>query len=168
MMRTRHQMAVAVHLWLSDDAGRILFMRRHNSGYADGQWSVPAGHVERGESLVAACLREAFEEIGIRVKASALEFRLLQHKRDIDGEERIDVFFAATCPPGQRPRIVEPHRCDAIEWRPRLTPPLPLVPYVAAALIHTETREWPSINCWGFDDDDGSCDAAVRGEVTAH
>lgn len=136
MSITRHCMAVAAHAWLVDDDGRVLFARRANTGYADGQWSVPAGHVEPGETLDAACARELLEEVGVRVDAATLDFKLVQHKRDFDGDERIDVFFAARLPNGQLPRICEPTHCDGLIWASPTDPPTPLVGYVANALRH--------------------------------
>lgn len=132
----RHRLAVAAHLWLLDTDGRILFQRRAGTGYADGSWSVPAGHVEPGETLHAACVREAAEEIAVELDEAALEFACVQHKHDTDGQERIDVFFSAQLPEGQVPRIVEHHRASAQVWRHPSEPPLPVVPYVAAALDH--------------------------------
>ena len=46
---------------------RILLIRRgHEPG--KGQWSVPGGLVETGETLAAAVRREAFEETGLLVE----------------------------------------------------------------------------------------------------
>lgn len=46
--------------------GEVLLARRalHRSTYP-GLWSFPGGHVEPGESLVAALAREAREEVGV-------------------------------------------------------------------------------------------------------
>jgi len=41
---------VAVHLFLLQD-NKILLSKRYNTGYEDGNWNVPAGHVEEGESV---------------------------------------------------------------------------------------------------------------------
>jgi mutator protein MutT len=143
-------MAVAAHLILRDDTGQVLFMRRANTGYADGKWSVPAGHVEMGETLSAACCREALEEIGINLDANALTCVLIQHKHDLDGEERIDIFFAATLPYGQNPTIREPHACDAMRWATLSNPPVPTVAYVAEAIRVIGQPEGPIINYFGF------------------
>lgn len=151
MSKYRHRMAVAGHLLLSDDVGRVLFMRRANTGYADGQWSLPAGHVDRGETLVAACVREAAEELGVTVIASDLECVLVQHKHDLDGDERIDIFFAGKLPPGERVSIAEPDKCDALTWAALDQPPQPLIPYIHAALSAITASPTPFLNYFGFD-----------------
>lgn len=94
----------------------MLFLQRANTGYADGQWSVPAGHVERGESASAAAVRECFEEVGVKVDPVDLELALIQHKKDpIDDEERVDLLFRTTRFVGE-PRNCEPEKCAELKW----------------------------------------------------
>jgi 8-oxo-dGTP diphosphatase len=50
------------------DDDQILMVRR-GRGVAQGQWSVPGGRVEFGESLAQAVVREVFEETGLEVVA---------------------------------------------------------------------------------------------------
>jgi len=50
------------------EAGRVLLARRANPPRA-GQWSLPGGVVELGETLRAATEREALEETGLIVEA---------------------------------------------------------------------------------------------------
>ena len=52
--------AVAVH------DGAVLLVRR-GRGPAAGEWSVPGGHVEMGETLHEAIVREVLEETGLEV-----------------------------------------------------------------------------------------------------
>lgn len=47
-----------------DEAGRLLLIRRGNPP-AQGQWSLPGGRVEAGETHEAAVLRELREETGV-------------------------------------------------------------------------------------------------------
>ena len=47
-----------------DDVGRLLLIRRGNPP-AQGQWSLPGGRVEVGETHEAAVLRELREETGV-------------------------------------------------------------------------------------------------------
>ena len=46
-------------------ANRVLLCQRAGNGL----WSLPAGHVEEGETPSVAAIREAFEETGYEVKA---------------------------------------------------------------------------------------------------
>ena len=143
-------MAVAVHLLLRKPDGQILFMRRQNTGYADGRWSLPAGHVEAGETLTAACVREAFEETLLELDPDSLAFALLQHKHDDDGEERLDTFFYYDIPSVLEVAIGEPEKCDATAWACPMGPPTPVVPYVAAALRSLATDPLRKVNYYGF------------------
>lgn len=155
-MTARLRVAIAAHLWLLDGDGRMLFARRANTGYADGLWSVPAGHVEPGETFEQACVREAEEEIGLALRPQSLSFTCLQQKLDHDGEERVDVFFSAALPVCGTVSIREPDRCDGLCWTPPDEPPAPTVPYIAAALAHVRRGGGPLAH-FGY--------AEVRGSV---
>ncbi|MGA2536403.1 MAG: NUDIX hydrolase [Terracidiphilus sp.] len=49
------------------DAGRVLLVRRGREP-SKGEWSLPGGLLEVGESLTAGVAREAFEETGLTVE----------------------------------------------------------------------------------------------------
>lgn len=51
-----------------DERGRILLTRRADNG----QWCLPGGGMESGESAAEACEREVFEETGLRVRVKRL------------------------------------------------------------------------------------------------
>jgi 8-oxo-dGTP pyrophosphatase MutT (NUDIX family) len=51
-----------------DTRQRILLTRRTDNG----QWCLPGGAMDAGESLVEACIREVWEETGLRVQITRL------------------------------------------------------------------------------------------------
>ena len=51
-----------------DEQGRILLTRRADNG----QWCLPGGGMEPGESAAEACEREVFEETGLSVRVRRL------------------------------------------------------------------------------------------------
>lgn len=103
---------VAVYVFLEKD-GKVLWMRRANTGYRDGYWSLPAGHVEAGESLKQALVREAFEEAGVRLNEDDLTFIHATYRRS--DRTYADYFFKANRWEGEA-KIMEPQKCDAMEW----------------------------------------------------
>src|SRR5947209_14739200 len=112
--RERYRAAVAVHLFLlRDDA--ILLLRRFNTGYADGNYSVIAGHLDGGEEVIAAAVREAREEAGIRIAAADVTVVGVMHR--LSDTERIDFFVAATRWEGEIANR-EPEKCDDLAWFP--------------------------------------------------
>ena len=106
----------------------MLLARRANTGYEDGKWSVPAGHVDGGESVRSAAVREAAEEIAVHVALDDLTFGHVMHRRNED-EERLDFFFVAMRWLGE-PRIAEPDKCSELVWADPDSLPGAVVPYV--------------------------------------
>ncbi len=62
---------VAAGLLVTDAAGRVLLVRRALSPQ-QGQWSLPAGFVDFGESPAAAAIRECREETGLIAEIQGL------------------------------------------------------------------------------------------------
>jgi 8-oxo-dGTP pyrophosphatase MutT (NUDIX family) len=121
---------VAVHLLLVRD-GEVLLLRRANTGYEDGNYSVPAGHVEAGELPRATMIREAMEEVGLLVPMTDLPLALTMARAA--EQPRIDFFFEVTDWRGDISNR-EPEKCDELLWAPLDDLPPNMVPYVRAAL----------------------------------
>ena len=80
---------VAVHLFFIRDR-QILLLRRFNTGYEDGKYSVVAGHIEAGETVTQAAIREAYEEVGVVLEPADMQVVHVMHRRSDD--ERVDFF----------------------------------------------------------------------------
>jgi 8-oxo-dGTP pyrophosphatase MutT (NUDIX family) len=144
-MSSRGAVIAAVHLLLIRN-GQVLLARRYNTGYEDGQYSVVAGHVERGEPATAAMAREAREEAGIDIAPADLVLAHVMHRRTRE-DERVDFFFTARRWQGE-PRIGEPDRCDDLRWFPLDALPPSVIPYVRTALAHHRERTVFSEHGW--------------------
>lgn len=56
-MKTRFKLIPAAYLFLID-SGKVLLQRRANTGYEDGNWGVPSGHLVGDESATRAMVRD--------------------------------------------------------------------------------------------------------------
>jgi 8-oxo-dGTP pyrophosphatase MutT (NUDIX family) len=123
-----------VHLLLRSD-GKVLLARRHNTGYEDGKWSVPAGHLDGGESVREAAVREAAEEIGVALAVADLRVDHVMHRRKAD-EERVDFFVTCTSWNGDV-RNNEPDKCSELAWADPANLPDDTIAYVRSGIGRT-------------------------------
>ena len=129
----RAKFPVTVHLWFFRE-NQILLSRRFNTGYADGQYSVPAGHLDGGETVMDAAAREAEEEVGVNIEPSDMTFSTVMHRMEGDQEdERVDFFVHVHQWQGE-PFNAEPEKCDDLRWVDFRDLPDNMVPYVRQAL----------------------------------
>lgn len=111
----RHKLVPAVYILLERD-GQLLLIRRYNTGYSDGKYSLPAGHMDGDEAPSVAAAREALEEVGVTVKPADLTMVHCMVYKAIEGDhERISLFFTAKKFAGE-PTNKEPHKCDEVRW----------------------------------------------------
>ena len=126
----RASFPATVHLFFFR-GDRILLLRRFNTGYRDGEYSVPAGHLDGGETVVAAAIREAREELGVTIEARDVLFSSVMHRRE--GDERVDFFLHVRAWKGE-PFNAEPARCDELRWADVYSLPGNTIPYVRQAI----------------------------------
>lgn len=134
---------VAVHMFLMRQ-GQVLMLRRRNTGYRDGELSVVAGHVEPGESVTAAAVREIHEEVGLRLRPCDLRVVGVMHRKSSD--ERVDFFLTSDLDAldlgGNEPRNCEPEKCAELLWAPAAALPSDTIPYIRAALNNFRVGQW--------------------------
>ena len=135
---------VTVHLLFFRD-NQVLLLRRFNTGYADGQYSVPAGHLDGGETVIAAAAREAREETGVCLEMGQIAFSSVLHRQE--GEERVDFFVHVHQWQGE-PVNTEPEKCDELRWVAVNQLPENTIPYVRKAIenhltgLHFDELGW--------------------------
>jgi len=113
---------------------KVLLSRRLNTGYRDGEYSLPAGHIEEAEFATEAAIREAEEEVGVKLQPDNLVPAHVMHRHCGD-HERIDFFFVAKNWSGELINK-EPEKCDEIKWFALNQLPTNTIPYIRAALEH--------------------------------
>ena len=131
----------------------VLLQLRANTGFRDGHWAIgAAGHVEAGESVLAAAAREAAEELGVLVAQGDLEPLCAMHRTQATGDpldERADFFFACRRWAGE-PRRVELHKTADLRWFPLAALPEPVVPHERVVLEGLRRGALPPILVHGF------------------
>lgn len=129
----RHTEVVDVHLILRR-GDEVLLARRSGTGYGDGLLHGPSGHVESGEDVRAAMIREAAEEIGLDLAPDDLRVAVVMQHRGPAGGARIGWFFEAEYGRGGEPYNNEPHKCSGLSWHPLSALPDDMIAYCRAGL----------------------------------
>jgi 8-oxo-dGTP diphosphatase len=131
----------------------VLLHLRQGTGYMDGYWATIAGHVEQGESMLTAAVREAAEEVGVEIaEADLVPLTVMQRTQNTGDpiEERVDFLFTCRRWTGE-PRRVEPDKSAELAWFPLSDLPSPVVPHEALVLDRLASGEpVPLVIPYGF------------------
>jgi 8-oxo-dGTP pyrophosphatase MutT (NUDIX family) len=142
---------VAPHVLLRRQDGRVLMLRRHETGYADGWLCPPAGRIEPGEDVVAAAIREAGEEAGVRLRRADARFAHVMHRTaaTLPGPCHAvsDFWFGFDRWEGE-PHVAEPDKASEALWIDPARPPHDVIPHCALALAAIVRGEVFSVHGW--------------------
>lgn len=144
-MKNRFKNITSVHLYVKWN-GTLLLGRRCNTGYEDGKYSLPSGHLEDNESILDCAIREAKEELNIKIHKGDCSILHVMHRKAED--IRVDFFIRTRCWIGD---IVnnEPDKCDDLDFfiiknytLPQVIPKLPvnIIPYIKTAIDNIENN----------------------------
>ncbi len=114
-------------------------LRRHNTGYEDGNYSLVAGHVDGGEELKEAMIREANEETGVKICRSNLDVVGVMHL--ISDQEYISFFLATSIWSGEITNM-EPDKCDDLRWFDLHDLPNNTIPYIRRGIENYVNGTW--------------------------
>ena len=131
----RFQVVPAAYVLLrrtEDGVEQLLLQLRQGTGYMDGHWAAAAaGHVEAGESVLDAAVREAAEELGITIDPADLIPLCAMHRTVAPHgpiDERVDFFFECRRWDGT-PRTQEADKSADLRWFDLDALPDPVVPH---------------------------------------
>ena len=129
----RNIFAIIAHTLVFRD-GKVLLLRRANTGVMDGYFALPGGHRQRGETVAETAARECKEEAGVVV-------RKMRPVAVLPYAHGANFIFEASAWQGA-PAIVEPAKCDALVFAPEDALPRATAPFVATALRCRRERTW--------------------------
>ena len=132
--KERFKLIPAVYLILRRN-DEVVLLRRANTGYQDGKYGLPAGHLEGDESATTGIVREAKEETGVEVNPQHLRLAHVCHRlsRNQPGQERLDLFFETEQWLGD-PKNTESDKCDDLSWFPLYDLPENTIPLIKNVL----------------------------------
>jgi 8-oxo-dGTP diphosphatase len=138
---------IDVHVILRRDE-QILLLRRAGNVYASGKLCLPSGHLEQGESILDAAIRETREEVGIVLDPADLRLVLSIHQRNPDKRHsRVGFVFEPGLWDGE-PARCEPAKCSEFLWVNPDDLPADTVEYTAAALDAVRRGITFALNGW--------------------
>lgn len=125
---------------------KILLIRRFNTGFEDGNYSLPAGFIDKNETATQATVRECKEETGVSIKEKDLKFIHTMFRKGRGGVW-VDHFFICKKWTG-KPAITEPDKCDHIAWFGLNDLPKNIIPFVKQVLKCYKNKTYYSEFGW--------------------
>jgi len=108
----RFTIRCAVYLFLIK-ANKLFLIQRKNTGWEDGKYGVPSGHLEENETVREAVFREAKEEAKIDIEKNKLKIVHIMHRKS--NFDYIDLYFTIKNWKGE-PTNAEEGKSDKYGW----------------------------------------------------
>lgn len=133
-MTERHLTKTSVSVILEKD-GKVFFLRRQNTGWADGLLAFPAGHVDKGDTVLQTAVKEVREEAGVEIIEQDLEFVHVNYLLD----EYVNFYFRVYVWK-DTPHVGELHLASDAVWIPKDNVPEDIIPQDKKLLIYMADR----------------------------
>jgi len=128
-------MMIILHLILKKDSRILLTRRTPTNKIWSSHWHCVTGSIEAAESPKEAIIREAEEEVGLKITDVTLETTVFLIEKDyFDYTKKfyaLELFFVSHLDDGQEPIILEPSKHDSLGWFNPYELPEPMIPAVA-------------------------------------
>jgi len=132
----RLQVVPAVFTLVEKD-GKFLLLRRANTGYMDGWWDAPAGHLENEEKLKDGAIRELREETNLDAKPEDLSLVHIYQNHTTPPPHYGYIFYASAW--SGQPEIMESQKCDGMGWFGPNELPNNILPHTREAIQNVRT-----------------------------
>ena len=105
----------SIYLIIKNKEGKILLQRRQGTRLWPGFLALPAGHVDEGENVYDAAIREAREELSITITKQDIIDSFVVNRRNKSLAPYFDVYFEISSYEGKI-KINEPEKCSELKW----------------------------------------------------
>ena len=111
----KEKFLASIYLIIKNNEGKILLQRRQGTKLWPGFLALPAGHVDEGENVYDAAIREAREELSITITKQDIIDSFVVNRRNKSLSPYFDVYFEISSYKGQI-KINEPEKCSELKW----------------------------------------------------
>jgi len=129
---TQNITKVGVGVALLDNQGNVLLGKRKGS-HGAGEWALPGGHLEYGESFADTAMRELEEELGPDIKYNGLHVVSVINLLEYMPKHYVDIGMVAYYN-GGTPKVMEPDKVETWEWHSVYNLPSPMFSTVTRIL----------------------------------
>jgi 8-oxo-dGTP diphosphatase len=104
---------VGVGIFLIKDDQLLLGKRKGSHG--EGEYALPGGHLELGETFEECALRELKEEAGLKIKVKKPKFLCVTNMRKYHPKHYVDIGMLAEWVSGDA-ELTEPNKITSWQW----------------------------------------------------
>lgn len=118
MQQVNKQVGVGTAVIIFNKENKVLLGKRLGS-HGHGEYALPGGHLEFGESLEDCAKREVLEETGISLRYNPKLVYTSTEMYDMGTDKAkhyVTLFLAVILDDDQKPVNVEPDKCEGWEW----------------------------------------------------
>lgn len=105
---------VGTGLMIVKDNSQVLLGKRKGS-HGEGEYSWPGGHMDKGETMVEAVVRELHEECGWDLVIETPTLLRISDLLEYWPKQYVDIGFVAKYVSGE-PQVMEPHKLESWGW----------------------------------------------------
>lgn len=106
-----------ITIFVVNGKGQILLEKRSmNKRYSPGKWAPLAGHVDSGEEIDDAALREAKEELGLGLQSTDLVVIEKGLLRKCEEDSRISRYYYTICDKSEDSFVIQQEELSGVRW----------------------------------------------------
>lgn len=115
MKKEREKFLSSIYIIIKNENGEILLQRRQGTKLWPGFLALPAGHIDEGENAYEALIREAKEELNIKIDTNNIVDTFAVNRKNKSLPPYYDVYFEISNYYGKI-TINEPEKCSELIW----------------------------------------------------